>query len=168
MLPRNQRQEALSRAYVRAVAAQAGVAVSDPESDYGIDMMLRAVTVRDGRRRDVGPQIDLQIKSTTRADVGETHLTYDLPVVNYDDLREADASPPRWLVVLVMPDDEALWLGQSPEELTLRHCAYWLSLAGQPATTSTSTVRVTLPLVNVFSPAALHAAIRSLLARRSR
>ena len=67
MLPKNQRQEALTRAYVRAIAATAGLSVCEPESDYRIDMQLRALTMRNGRRRDTGPHIDLQLKSTTQA-----------------------------------------------------------------------------------------------------
>src|SRR4051812_7641718 len=103
MLTRAHRQEALSRAYVRAIAAQAGVGVSEPESDYGIDISLHPITLRNQRRRDIGPQLDLQLKSTTRAGVGATHLTYDLEVVNYDDLREAPEQGARILVVLVLP-----------------------------------------------------------------
>jgi hypothetical protein len=45
MLPTNQRQEALSRAYVRAVAAQAGVICGELGQDFGIDMFLRTVPV---------------------------------------------------------------------------------------------------------------------------
>jgi hypothetical protein len=63
LLTRSHRKEALSRAYVRAIAAQAGLTVSEPETDYGIDMTLRAITMRDGRRRDLGPQLDLQLKA---------------------------------------------------------------------------------------------------------
>src|SRR5207237_627612 len=112
----------------------------------------RSLVVREGRRRDVGPHIDLQLKSTTRANLGDTQLLYDLPVVNYEDLREADPPTPRLLVVLVLPDDETRWLSQSPEELILRHCTYWVSLVGFPTTTSHTTVRVAIPLANVFSP----------------
>jgi hypothetical protein len=155
LLTRSHRQEALSKAYVRAVAAHAGLAVSEPESDYGIDMSLRAITLRGKRRRDLGPQLDLQLKSTTRAAVGDAHLSYDLEVVNYDDLREPEVQAARILVVLVMPNDEGQWLSQSHEELALRHCAYWLSLKGYPPTQSTTTVRVSIPLANVFSVAAL-------------
>jgi len=168
MLPRTQRQEDLSRAYVRAVAAQAGVVVCEPASDYGIDMSLRLVVVRDGRWRDVGPQLDLQLKSTARADVGPADLSYDLPVVHYNDLREADPPVPRFLVVFVMPDDDARWMSQSSEELILRHCAYWLSLAGAPQTSSHSTVRVSIPLMNVFSPAAVQGMIQQWRERRGR
>ena len=142
-MPRSHRQEALSRAYVRAVAAQAGLTVSD-----------------------VGPQLDLQLKSTTGAIVGTTSLTYDLPVLNYDDLREHDEKSARILIVLVMPEDEANWLAQSPEELALRHCAWWLSLKGSPPTTATTTVRVSIPLTNVFSVAAVQAIVERLRERK--
>ena len=123
MVPRSQRQEALSRAYVRAVAAQAGLICGEPEQDFGIDLCLRAVRRRGRRYTDVGGQLDLQVKSTTQANVGANHVAYDLSVKNYDDLRESGDNCPRILVVLVLPDDEAQWLSQSPEELILRHCA---------------------------------------------
>jgi hypothetical protein len=165
-LTRSHRQEALSRAYVRAVAAQAGVTCGEPENDYGIDLFLRAVSLRGERRRDVGPQLDLQLKSTTRASMGATHLTFDLNVVNYDDLREDNHQSARILVVLVLPADEAQWVSQSPEELVLRHCAYWLSLKGYPPTTATSTVRVSIPLANVFSVAALQDILQRLRERK--
>jgi uncharacterized protein DUF4365 len=162
MLTRNHRQEALSRAYVRAIAAQAGVTVSEPENDYGIDLSLRSIGLRDGRHRDVGLQLDLQLKSTTRGSIGASHVTYDLDVVNYDDLRQPGGQTARILVLLVMPGDEALWLTQSPDELVLRHCAYWISLKGYPSSPSTSTVRVPIPLANVFSVAAVQGIIQRL------
>jgi hypothetical protein len=171
VLTRNHRQEALSRAYVRAIAAQAGVGVSEPESDYGIDMSLHATTLRNERRRDIGPRdigprLDLQLKSTTRAAVGATHLTYDLDVVNYDDLREQIGEGARPLVVLVLPADEAQWLSQSPQELVIRHCAYWLSLKGYPAATATTTVRLPIPLANVFSVEAVRDILQRLRERK--
>lgn len=166
MMTREHRQEALSKAYVRAIAAQAGLIASEPGNDYGIDMNLRAVTPLVGQRRDRGPQLDLQLKSTTRANVGPTHITYDLPVVNYDDLRAAELQVARILVVMVMPEDEELWLSQAPAELILRHCAYWLSLKGWPPTTNTSTIRVPIPVLNVFSTAALRDIMQRLRERR--
>jgi hypothetical protein len=162
VLTRNHRQEALSRAYVRAIAAQAGLAVSGPENDYGIDLTLRAITMRDGRRRDIGPQLDVQLKSTARANVAGGMIGYDLDVVNYEDLRAGSELAPRILVLLVMPEDEALWLSQSPDELALRHCAYWRSLRGAPPSSSVSTVRVAIPLANVFSVSALEGIMQRL------
>jgi hypothetical protein len=151
MMTRAHRQEALCRAYVQAVAAQAGLLWSRTDLDYGIDLSLRRVAVQGNRHRDGGAQFDLQLKSTTRAAVTETGVAYDLEVQAYDDLRSVSCPCPRILVVLVMPEDEALWLTQTSEELTLRRCAYWISLKGHPPTTAIRTIRIAIPVANVFS-----------------
>jgi Domain of unknown function (DUF4365) len=166
MMTRGHRQEALSRAYVHAVAALAGVLSSRPDPDYGIDLSLRAVDIHDRRHTDSSVQIDLQLKSTTRANVSATAVTYDLEVDTYNYLRSASAGCPRILVVYIMPEDEGEWLSQSPEELSLRHCAYWLSLEGAPATTAISSIRLSLPLTNVFSVDAVRALLKQAMQRR--
>jgi hypothetical protein len=155
MLPRNIREELLSRAYVRAIAAQAGVICSEPEQDFGIDLCLRAVRGRGQRIADVSGQFDVQVKSTTRASVTENEVRYDLEVKNYDDLREPGDNCPRILVVVVLSEEQAQWLSQSVEELILRHCAYWISLEGYPATTATTTVRIAILRSAVFSVEAI-------------
>jgi hypothetical protein len=134
------------------------VVCGDVGQDFGIDMYLRGVERRDQEYRDTGPQIDLQLKSTTRAEIRGDDVVYDLEVRAYDLLREElPQGPPRILVLLVLPDDETLWLSQSTEELILRRCAYWRWLRGAEPTTAHTTVRVTIPCANVFSVAALQA-----------
>jgi hypothetical protein len=95
--------------------------------------------------------------------VGEETITYDLDVKAYDDLRAGDDNCPRLLVVLVMPEEEADWLAQSPQELALRRCAYWLSLEGVGPSEATRSVRIHIPRGNVFSVEA----VRRLLAGRN-
>jgi hypothetical protein len=151
MMTAAHRQEALCRAYVQAIAAQAGLLWARTEQDYGIDLSLRSVAVQANRRRDAGVQIDLQLKSTTRTTVTGTEVLYDLEVRAYDDLRSEACPCPRILVVLVMPVEESDWLRQTTEELCLRNCAYWVSLRGHPARDATRTVRIAIPLANVFS-----------------
>ena len=162
MLTRAHRQEALSRAYVLAVAAQAGFSYSTHGNDYGIDLSLRAMKIAKQRHVDAGVQLDLQLKCTTRASVGDTHVTYDLEVKTYDDLRDPESRTPRILVLLVLPEEETHWVSLSEEELILRHCAYWLSLYGRPPTTAISTVRITIPRTNVFSVPNLQAVFQRL------
>jgi hypothetical protein len=155
------RQEGLCRAYVQAIAAQAGLISSRPDPDYGIDLSLRSVESGEGRHLDSSVQVDLQLRSTTRAHKTDSEIKIDLDVDTYNYLRNLDVFCPRLLIVLVMPVDESQWLEQSVNELTLRHCAYWLSLSGQPSTTAISSIRVGIPLTNVFSVEA----VRSLLQR---
>jgi hypothetical protein len=149
------RQECLCRAYVQAIAAQAGVISAKPDPDFGIDLCLRAVRQGGNQYSDFGMQLDLQLRSTTRANVSDIEVRYDLDVRTYNYLREVPPICPRLLVLLVLPDDESQSLSQSLEELMLRHCAYWLSLQGAEPKTATTTVRVTIPRSQVFSIQAL-------------
>ncbi len=155
MLPRNLRQEALSRAYVRVIAAQAGVICGSTEQDFGCDMVLREVEVHGQQYWDSGPQLDVQLKSTTGANVQETAVIHDLEVRAYNLLRLETYIRPRILVLLVLPEDETQWLTQSVDELVLRGCAYWMSFRGAEPTANQTTIRVTIPRANVFSAAAL-------------
>jgi len=155
LLTRNHRQEGLSRAYVQAIAAYCGMSVSLPTLDYGIDLTLNEVEDFGGWRAESGGKLDIQAKSTARAGGTADGIRYDLDVRSYDVLRLPTTVNPRILVVLLLPSDESRWCGQSEEELVLRHCAYWLSLRGQPPSRNRRAVRVTLPRANVFSAGAL-------------
>ena len=86
MITRQHRQELLCRAYVHAIAAQAGLLCSRPDPDYGIDLSLRKVAVLGRRHRDTSVQVDLQLRSTTRASVTETEVKLDLDVETYNRL----------------------------------------------------------------------------------
>jgi hypothetical protein len=155
LLTRNHRQEALSRAYVQAIAARCGLACSLRDFDYGIDLTLHDIRRKGGRCMESGFKLDIQAKSIAGGAVTETHIPYDLRAAAYDGLRDPHVGCPRILVLLVMPADEATWTGQSEEHLLLRHCAYWLSLRGQKATPNQQTVRLAIPRTNVFSVEAL-------------
>jgi hypothetical protein len=151
---------------VQAIAAAAGLSYSVPSPDYGIDISLRAIEIRGNRRTDASVQLDIQLKSTTRAGVQETQVAYDLAVEDYNNLRDTRARCPRILVVLLLPADENQWVSQSTTELTIRHCAYWLSLKGLPASKATRTVRVAIPLTNVFSVSAVQDIMQRLRERK--
>ena len=155
MLIQSHRQEALSRAYIHAIAARCGLGCSFRDFDYGIDLSVHDI-IRKGRRyAESGFNLDIQAKSTTTANIKATHILYDLEIKNYDDLRDPDVGCPRVLVVLLMPKEEALWTEQTENYLALKQCAFWMSLRGMAATTNTDTIRVAIPRTNVFAIAAL-------------
>jgi len=141
--------ESLSRAYVQAVAARAGLAYSFRVYDYGTDVTLAEVREVRGVFAETGFAIDVQLRSSTLADVREREVAYDLDVRTYEFLRR-EAVTPRILVLLVLPADEAEWIAQSEAALELRRCAYWRSLQGEPTTGNTSSVRVAIPRTNMF------------------
>jgi hypothetical protein len=167
VITKQHRQEALCRVYVQAIAAQAGLISSRPDPDYGIDLSLRSAEVNARGHSDTSVQVDLQLRSTTRANVTESEVKFDLDVDTYNYLRQAEAFCPRILVVLVMPVDEAEWVGQTSSELTIRHCAYWLSLEGYPATTATRSIRVAIPLTHVFSGEGVRTILQNIRERKN-
>ena len=150
-------QEQLSLSYVRSVIFRTGLRLSSPEvDDHGIDG-----TIVDPERRGIN-RVDFQLKATTRYEIGATAISYDLRVEDYNRLT-LDDDVPRILILFIMPDDEEQWLAQSGDELCLRKCAYWVSLMGQPVSANSSTVRVSVPLENVFDQVGLQDMFRQLI-----
>lgn len=161
MMTREDRQEALSLAYVHAVAAACGMTHSARAKDYGIDLTLHEIRHQAKRYDESGFGLDLQLKSTTSAVETRAAFGFDLPVRAYDILR-AETDQTRLLVVLLLPKDEAEWLRQTRSKLELRKAAYWLSLRGRPAVKNRSSVRVAVPKRNLFTPDAVRAIIEQI------
>lgn len=161
MMTREDRQEALSLAYVHAVAAACGMTHSARAKDYGIDLTLHEVLKENERFGESGRGLDLQLKSTTSAVETKTAFGFDLAVRAYDILR-AETDRTRLLVVLMLPRDEGEWLRQTRAKLELRKAAYWLSLRGRPAVKNRSSVRVSVPKRNLFTPGAVRAIIEQI------
>lgn len=154
MMTRNDRQEALSVAYVEAVAAVCGMGVTRRVKDYGVDLTLHEVRQQEGRYFESALALDLQVKSTTAAVETRTAIGYDLAVRSYDVLRfESDQE--RILVVLLLPPDEDEWIRQTPSKLELRQGMYWASLRGLPPVKNRSSVRIRIPKRQAFTPVAL-------------
>jgi hypothetical protein len=101
------------------------------------------------------PKLDLQVKSAIN-DVGSPELIhYPLKRKNYDDLILTNLLTRRLLVLVVLPPQPEAWLSVSPEQLVLRRCAYWCSLAGFPESANESSVTVHVARANLFDVAAL-------------
>ena len=144
------RMEALSRAYVRAVAARAGYVTTDHDFDRdGIDLGIKA----GGEMR---PALDIQLKATgNMGNLQGEFFHFPLKVGNYDKLR-IDTQTPRILVVLDLPKDESEWMTITPDCLVMRRRAYWLNLRGCDETPNQSTIAVQIPRDKLFHVDSLH------------
>ena len=137
-------EEALSRAYVRAIAARAGYSTAYYDYDRtGVDLRIQA----GGAMR---PAIELQLKATVNlTGPKDGHYHFPLQRKNYDELIVATQTP-RILLVMDLPQDSGEWLTTTVDHLILRKCAYWLNLRPYPETTNTSSVTVKIPETNLF------------------
>jgi hypothetical protein len=145
------REEALSRAYVAAVAAGAGYVTSMMDFDRdGVDIQIRA----GGAMR---PSLDIQLKATIN--LGQPRggaFRFPLKRRNYD-LLLADTMIPRILVVLDLPRDETNWLQVTHDQLIMRRCAYWASLGGSSETANKQSVTILIHSSNRFDVDSLRA-----------
>lgn len=118
-------------------------------------MTLRRVEQVGGFFRPIGRNLDIQVKSTTKATLTADEVIYDLDVRAYNILRHATHGAPLYLILFVMPPDRTEWIAHNENHLELRHCAYWFSLRRAPVVSNTASVRIRIPRQNQFTPAAL-------------
>jgi hypothetical protein len=147
-----QQKEQFSIAFVRAVAAAAGVNIYRPEVDD--DSVDIGFCTRVVRNRAMRPRLEAQLKCSAGVEEDETAYRFPLKVKNYDELRGDDIVP-RVLILVIVPADANAWLTLTAEQLVLRKAAYWVNLAGLPETANTAAVTVSIPKKQLFDVASL-------------
>lgn len=152
----NDIKERLSLGFVTLVAARAGCRVQTAEPDRdSVDITLRPV-------KGEPVVIDAQLKSSSNLKRDGEYILFDLPVNNYNDLRETVVGVPRILIVLDLHQDTEMWLRCADDTVALNRMGYWLDLHDADPTTNTTRKRVRLPLDQPFTPEEL----RNMMQRR--
>jgi hypothetical protein len=149
--------ESLSRAYIRAVAGQAGLNLSLREYDYGVDGNFDEITIRNKRRVESGFSLSFQLKASTQWERDDNTVTYDLEAKTYNDLvirRNFRMAVPCILILLALPSNSSQWLIYSEEEMRIRGSCYWEYLSGKP-TANRQSVRIRIPRHQRLTPESL-------------
>jgi hypothetical protein len=159
MITQEHTKEGLSRAYLQAVAAMAGMNISNGcrSHDYGIDGSFHEVCIVNGKRVDSGFSIEFQLKATSLLRVDSEHIKYDLDADTQRCLVNRAGKPratPGILIVYDLPKPTEEWLESSVENMILRRCCYWVAPKWEP-TTNISTVTIEIPKNQILTHAAL-------------
>ena len=122
MLTKQHIEEDLSRAYVQAVAAKAGVnlRINDRLHDYTIDGTFHQVSYTNGRRHESGFSLDFQLKATKNLIFAEASVKYDVEAETYNYMVKRTNTPGTIaliLIILSLPENENNWLSLTNEEL---------------------------------------------------
>lgn len=153
-----QRQEAVSREFLRILAQMHGYKISEPTLDHGVDMTVCPVKVRtepNGQQRFLDSQmrLDFQIKSTTVAGVvmGDDDIKYDLEAKTYNDLVDRRIEPlPLHLLLVVLNDRPPACVAIDLERISVVGSAYWfLPAEDAELTTNGATKRISIPKANL-------------------
>jgi hypothetical protein len=147
----------LSYAYLHAVASHAAMSCrlsNRLEDNNGIDAQVTAwgPFTPSGYLQEVDVKIQLKATIQSPADSG-THYSYFFKgIPQYEDLRKVTVATHRILVVLFLPRESRKWLAHDVEALTIRKCAFWVSLRGAPDPSHTTGETIKIPKVQSFSP----------------
>jgi hypothetical protein len=141
----NKQKEEFNIAYVRALAAHAGLnCISLSVDDDSVDIGFKGRGYRGSRIRS--PQIELQLKCTGRELIDGDVIKYPLKKKNYEDLRGQDFSAPRYLAVLLVPPEVEKWIGHQEDHISLYNNCYWVSLRDALAIKNKASVTIDVPL----------------------
>jgi hypothetical protein len=153
MLTENLRKSEISVAYLHSIAAKCGFEFSEPRIDNdSADVLLSANGKLSIDSTLTSSKIEIQLKATVNWVIKEGKISFSLTKKNYDDLR-AKTVVAKILVLLCLPKTEEEWISHSIEQLTIRKCAYWISLKDYPERDNES--NVTVHLEELFSPETL-------------
>ena len=135
------RKEQFSFAYIQAIAAQIGLNYSkDAVDDDSVDIRLSGKGFTGRKVRN--PKIEIQLKCTSQDVVKGDVIKYPLKLKNYNDLRGEDVAAPRYLMVLVVPEQIDNWTHFTNNALVLFNNCYWVSLRHKPETKNSTNVSV--------------------------
>jgi hypothetical protein len=143
--------------FVRVLASAAGLVATQHDVDVtGVDFTFDHPGSRGTTRY---PKIEAQVKSWSRAAGAEDAWHYPMNVAHFNELADNDYHIPRYLFLIVVPDDSAAYTHADIDALHLRHCGYWVSLADRsridPARQSKVSVHV--PRRNILTADVLRA-----------
>ena len=144
----NRAQGSYGEQLVAALAAASGLNCYKPSIDLGFDLALES---------SIGDMIRLQVKTTSATlAVVDDSLRYPLEVEAFDRLREESTVRTYLILVEVRPAQHE-WVASMDWGVILRRRAHVRSLRGENPSPNASTVTVSLPLVNMVTPAVLRA-----------
>lgn len=141
--------EAVSIAFVTAIAAKAGVNFSAKIAgdlpadlfDYGTDGAFQKISrASSGRHRRSGIPLNYQLKATKHWEVkNDKFIKYNIEKKTYNDLVVKDDAPrtnPMILILLCLPDNFDHSVENDENSLVIKKCAYWHHLQGEPLLTA--------------------------------
>lgn len=136
--------------YIGLIVNQAAAICGEPRIDRdSIDLSISGMAKNFNDCLFNKPQIDVQLKATTeKLLIKDNHIHYPLKTKNYNELATLRSCIPKYLFVMLLPDDPNLWVNyQSNCSLVFERC-YWISLKGAEPTENAETKTIKIPIEN--------------------
>jgi hypothetical protein len=130
--------EALQESYLRAVVAAAGCSVASLNIDDGIDAMIKHR--HQNHLHSVDQFLQVQLKATMQwADTDQT-VSIQMSASRFALFAEPNPTVKKIVVIMRQPAEPTSWINVTDESLLIRHCSYWVNLAGQSSLAASPTI----------------------------
>ncbi|MFI5845616.1 DUF4365 domain-containing protein [Catenuloplanes sp. NPDC051500] len=152
--------------FVRVLVSAAGLIAGQQDVDHtGVDFSIDLPGVRGTARF---PKIEAQVKSWSAPKGNDLYWQYPMDVGNYNNLAGEGFSVPRYLFLIVVPDDVDQYTHVDETATRLSHCGYWASLRSLPVIDdgSQKTITVRVPKQNLLTVKALRALLQPMPIQR--
>jgi hypothetical protein len=154
MLPIQKIEELISISYVSAVVARAGFSPNPVAHDFGIDLGVHKIAVRDsGKRVDLGSILNLQLKASINWAIDKDNILFDMEADAYNKLiySKENSSIPSALVLCCLSKNTHEWIKVREEELIMKKCCYYYFVQGSE-TKNNSSKRIRIPRNQLLTP----------------
>ena len=129
----NLQKEEFSIAYLHTLVSVAGLKLQHTRiDDNSIDCSIESSIKSTGENGKDFPDIKVQLKATSKNLIKDGIIKFQLKKKNYDDLRTPKVTTPRFLVILLLPQDDTLWIKEESNKTELYYKLYYTSLRGCP------------------------------------
>jgi hypothetical protein len=152
-LDRRTHQGYYGEAFVRALAASAGLVVARADLDVmGEDFMIGYPGRRGSLRH---PKIEVQVKSWS-SPVGDGAVwRYRMRVEHFNELAGTMFHLPRYLFLVIVPAEADLYTTVETDALRLHHAGYWASFADHQSVKNAQSTTVSVPKANLLTATSL-------------
>jgi len=154
MIPTQHRQEGLSMAYVRAIAAKTGYSVQFRKEQYKVDGTFHQIRKINDKYEESGYPLDFELKSSVDFTIEGDKVIYDLDVDNHNELVRRAQDPHsthQILILFCMPHNENDWVNINEEHLILRKCCFWHQLNTEGISLNDRKRRIKIPITQQLS-----------------
>jgi hypothetical protein len=152
-LDQRTRQGYYGESFVRVLAASAGLVVSRADLDVTGEDFTVGYPGQLGSLRH--PKIEVQIKSWSRPQGDVTNWRYRMRADHYNELAGGMFYLPRFLFLVIVPDDPDRYTTVSDDALCLHRAGYWASFVKKPQVNGAQSLTVDVPRRNLLTPASL-------------
>lgn len=153
------RRSRVGEGCLRAVVSNSGFFLKTTllDDDYGEDFEIKELKVVNGNQRALNTYFKIQLKSSTTWSIRDSEIVFDLESKTYNDivLHNQQSTTKLILVLMCLKFDSESWCSIDKDFIKIENSLFWFHTDSLEMTANEATIRIKVPLNQVFNEAAI-------------